>query len=94
MGNTIEVYGKTVCAKCTSTKRKIENYLARHHAEGIEVVFKDIEMLDGLTDYSFIDSPPIPVVVFRRNGEEVARTEGEIPETLKIRNALEAMLVE
>jgi len=81
-----EVYGKQGCAKCTSTKAKLQHLLHKADAGAVVVLeFVDVDTIEGLAEGAFNDVSDIPTVILRSDaGEALARWDGEIPPSLEV----------
>jgi hypothetical protein len=78
----IEVYGKQECELCKSAKKKINHMVNKWHVEEtVEIVFQDIETLDGAVESDFHDVFEIPSVLLksRATRDVVARWDGHAP---------------
>jgi thioredoxin-like negative regulator of GroEL len=76
-----EVYGKSSCAKCKSTKDKLTYLLGKADAAGdVALAFHDVETVEGMAEGAFNDVRDIPTVILRSDeGEPLARWEGILP---------------
>jgi hypothetical protein len=76
-----EVFGKTNCAKCQSTKKKLEHLTVKAGVrDAVDLTFVDMETVDGLADGAFYDVGEVPTVIVRSpEGRELARWEGRVP---------------
>lgn len=87
---TISVFGKEGCAKCDSTKRKLNHLLGRWELDKeVNVVFHDMETLDGRAEGAFYDVMNVPVTMIENEGQEVARWDGEVPNSQAVRLVIE-----
>lgn len=88
---TIAVFGKTACAKCKTTKNKLNHFLSAWHLDHkVNMVFHDLETVDGRAEGAFYDVyNAIPVTIVNKDGREVARWDGEIPNSQAVRLVLE-----
>ena len=85
----VHVFGKQDCAKCESTKHKLEHLIGKLGvADRVRLQFFDMETVDGLTEGSFRDVFDIPTTIVERDGEDVVRWEGTIPSTAAIKQYL------
>ena len=86
----IHVYGKDGCAKCVSTKAKL-NHLLNKWGVGDKVEFGWFDMAteDGVTEGAFNDVSEIPTTLLVDDaGAELARWESEVPPSAKIKELL------
>ena len=86
----IFVFGKKECAKCKTTKNKLSHYLAEWQLDKrVELVFHDMETIDGRAEGAFYDVTQIPVTVIEKSGQEKARWDGQVPNSEAVRLALQ-----
>jgi len=89
LSKTVTLFGKNGCAKCESTKRKIDHLLGKRGlASSVEMRFHDLDTPEGMAEAAFVDVGEIPTTVVNVNGEDRARWEGEIPKSEEVLNAL------
>jgi thiol-disulfide isomerase/thioredoxin len=85
----IEVFGKQSCAKCETTKHKIEHFMTKLGvAEKVAFTFHDMDTVDGMTEGAFRDVFDIPTTIIQRDGQDLVRWAGEIPPTAGIKDYL------
>ena len=84
-----KIFGKKNCAKCESTKKKLEFFLNKWKLEEANLTFFDMDTIDGLSESALHDVLKIPTTVLEINGEVKARWEGEIPKSEEIKSHLE-----
>jgi hypothetical protein len=78
----IHVFGKTGCAKCDSTKNKLGHFISKMGVdERVDVVFFDMDTVDGMAEGAFRDVADIPTTIVRDSGTDLARWDGEIPDS-------------
>jgi len=76
----IMIFGKETCARCRSTKHKLEHLLTRWNAaEEVPVAFHDMDTVDGMVEAAFHDVVKVPTVVIRNGTREIMRWGGVIP---------------
>ena len=81
----ILVFGKPDCARCQTTKHKIDHIMKRHKLDAaVQVNFADLSTEDGLAEALFKDVREVPTTVILSRGEELAKWEGKIPQTQDI----------
>ena len=86
----ISIFGKQGCAKCTTTKRKLSHLLGRWQLDKkVNLVFHDMDTLDGRAEGAFHDVFDIPVTMIETNAGQVARWDGDIPRSEVVRQAIE-----
>jgi len=85
----ISVFGKQGCARCDTTKRKIGHFLDRWQLDhAVEMVFHDMDTLEGRAEGAFYDVQDVPMTLVEREGQEVARWDGRVPNSESIRAAI------
>jgi len=83
------VFGKNGCAKCQTTKNKLGHFLAQWEMEKqVDFVFQDLETVDGRAEGAFYDVNDIPVTIVEKEGRQVARWDGEIPNSQAVKLVL------
>ena len=86
----ISVFGKQGCAKCDTTKRKLNHFVGQWELDhSVEVVFHDMDTLDGRAEGAFYDVQDIPMTLVEHEGNELARWDGAVPQSRAVRQALE-----
>jgi hypothetical protein len=86
----INIFGKNGCAKCTTTKNKVEHFLGRWElANKVEMVFHDMDTVDGMAEGAFHDVDHIPATIVERSGRSVARWDGEVPSSKRMKLVLD-----
>ncbi len=84
----LKLFGKKGCAKCESTKNKIE-HLKKEISQNFSFDYYDLDTLDGLTEGSYYGVYQIPTTIIVENGIVVKRWEGIIPPTEELLEILE-----
>jgi thioredoxin-like negative regulator of GroEL len=86
----ISVFGKQGCGRCDSTKSKLTHFLSQWQLERVvQLVFHDMDTEDGRAEGAFYDVAEVPMTVVEREGREVARWDGEIPDSHAVRLVLQ-----
>ena len=80
----ISIFGKTECAKCKTTKHKLSHLVAGELDHKVELVFHDMETLDGRAEGAFYDVNKIPATVVEKEDREVGRWDGDVPNSQDI----------
>ena len=76
----IRIFGKNGCAKCISTKNKFNFFISKYNlTEKIKLIFHDLETLEGMTEGAYHNVYKIPTTILEKDGQVLARWEGEIP---------------
>jgi hypothetical protein len=86
----IEIYGKKDCKLCESAKKKVAHFLQKWDlGENVQVVFQDLETVDGAAEGDFFDIFQIPSVLLKEGRDEVvARWEGKAPPSEELQSRL------
>ena len=85
----ISVFGKQECAKCKTTQRKLHHFLRQWDlADKVELVFHDLDTLDGRAEGAFHDVLDIPATIVMKGGRSVARWDGDVPHSEAVRLVL------
>ena len=86
----ISVFGKQGCARCDTTKNKLGHFLNQWELDHkVEMVFHDMDTVDGRAEAAFYDVESIPVTVIEKSGRSVGRWDGEVPNSKAMRMLLE-----
>ncbi|MGO8703268.1 MAG: hypothetical protein ACLQVA_05570 [Candidatus Brocadiia bacterium] len=80
----ILIFGKAECAKCKTTKHKVSHLITGEPAHHVEMVFHDMETLDGRAEGAFYDVNKIPATVIEQEDRQVARWDGDVPDSQAI----------
>ena len=84
----VQVFGKQDCAKCESTKNKLEHFISKLGvADRVRFTFFDMDTVDGLTEGAFRDVFDVPTTIIQQDGEDVVRWSG-IPPTAGLKQHL------
>jgi len=79
---TVLFFGKAGCAKCESTKRKLNHLFEKWQLrDNVQLVEYDLDTVDGLAEASFNDVVATPVVIINNDAEHLARWDGVIPQS-------------
>ncbi len=78
---TFEVYGKAGCARCKSTRDKLDHLIAKTRRVGdVTLLYHDMETIDGMAEGAFNDVTAVPTTILRGEaGHPVARWDGRLP---------------
>ena len=78
----IKVFGKQNCAKCETTKNKINHYLKKNNASADTLLeFHDLDTIDGMTEGAYHDVLNIPTTIIEKDENILMRWDGEVPKT-------------
>ncbi|MBU4304440.1 MAG: thioredoxin family protein [Candidatus Omnitrophica bacterium] len=82
----IKIFGKTGCAKCETTKNKVRHFMAKWDVdEKVGVTFYDMDTVDGMAEGAYNNVAQIPTTIVEKNDSVVARWDGEVPHSEKIK---------
>jgi len=82
----IKIFGKSGCAKCETTKNKVRHFIAKWDVDDkVEVTFYDMDSVDGMAEGAYNDVAQIPTTIVEKNDSVVARWDGEVPHSEKIK---------
>jgi thioredoxin-like negative regulator of GroEL len=83
-----EVFGKSNCAKCESTKAKLAHLVSKSQANA-PVAFVDLGTIEGLAEGAYNDVRDVPTVILRADGgAPLARWDGKIPPSVEVQALL------
>jgi thiol-disulfide isomerase/thioredoxin len=87
----VEVFGKQGCSICLSAKRKLAHLVGKWgYKEKVDIVFIDMDTVDGLAEGAFNDVSDIPTTIVSDDGNALGRWEGQVPRSEEIKRALSA----
>ena len=87
----IDIYGRPGCAKCDSTKRKVNHFMNKWGLlDRVAVTFHDMSTPDGMAEGAFNDVLAVPTTIVRQTDSDVARWDGVVPPTDGIRDLVTA----
>ncbi len=76
----IKIFGKKGCGGCEATKSKFETFLSKWGVKDAEIIFYDMDTIDGLTEASLYNATDIPTTVIEdEEDKEVIRWAGRVP---------------
>lgn len=77
----VKVFGKPGCEFCKTTMEKFETFFGRWKIDLKEnqLNFFDMETMEGLAEGAFYEVSKIPATVIEKDGEVIARWDGEVP---------------
>ena len=82
----VHLFGTEKCGKCQSTKHKVEHLVRKFGLQGkVRLAFFDMETVDGRAEGAFYEVHAIPTTIIRQNGRDVARWEGEVPDSAELK---------
>jgi hypothetical protein len=88
----IEIYGKQDCPLCESAKKKIGHFLKQwDQVEKVQIVFHDMETIEGAAEGDFFDVFDIPSVLLKdKDNAVLARWDGQAPPSDELQQRLSA----
>ncbi|MBU1086446.1 MAG: thioredoxin family protein [Candidatus Omnitrophica bacterium] len=85
----VKIFGKTGCAKCDTTKNKLKHFIGKWEIDKeVELSFHDMDTVDGMAEGAYNDVMRIPTTIFEENDNIVARWDGEVPHSDKVKEHL------
>jgi len=85
----VKVFGKSGCAKCDTTKNKLKHFIGKWEIDNkVELTFHDMDTVDGMTEGAYNDVMQIPTTIFEEDNNIVARWDGEVPHSDKVKEHL------
>ncbi len=85
----IEIYGRQDCSKCESAKRKVRHLVSKWDVgDQVEVLFRDMDTVDGAAEGDFFDVFEIPSVLLKPEEDPdnvLARWDGKPPPSSALR---------
>ena len=76
----VKIFGKEACAKCKTTKNKIDFFVSKWNLrDRLKVSFLDLDSVEGLTEAAINDVLNIPATILEKDGRVLARWDGEVP---------------
>lgn len=89
----IKIFGKPECAKCQTTKNKFEHFLTKwNYTDKVKLHFHDMNTVEGMAEGAYYDVLKIPTTVLEKDSTQIARWEGEIPNSHEVKVHLEKVL--
>ncbi|KAF0135036.1 MAG: hypothetical protein FD145_174 [Candidatus Saganbacteria bacterium] len=87
----VKVFGKPGCEFCKTTMKKFETFFDRWKIERSALLsFFDMETVDGLAEGAFYSVSKIPSTIIEKNGELLARWDGQVPLSEEFKKYFEA----
>ncbi|MFA5370036.1 MAG: thioredoxin family protein [Candidatus Omnitrophota bacterium] len=78
----IKVFGKKNCAKCETTKNKINHYLKKsNNPLSASLEFHDLDTVEGMTEGAYNDILKVPTTLIENGDDVLVRWDGEVPKT-------------
>jgi thiol-disulfide isomerase/thioredoxin len=66
------IFGKPTCPVCKDAHKKVRYFKKKEHFDA-EILYYDVETIDGLTESAFNEVSDIPTVIIYDNKQELAR---------------------
>ena len=78
----VKIFGKKDCAKCKTTKNKIEFFISKWNLkEKLKILFLDLDTVEGLTEGALNDVLRVPTTILEKDGDILVRWDGEVPKS-------------
>lgn len=77
----VKIFGKEGCAKCQTTKNKFKHFITKLEVdEKVAIDYHDLESVDGRAEgaYNDVNDLLLPTTIIEKDGEVIARWEGEV----------------
>jgi len=85
----IKIFGKKNCSLCEATKKKVNFVVEQSELKSnVNVLFFDMDTVDGLTEGAMLDATEIPTTIIFKDGSEVARWTEKVPESDELKSSL------
>lgn len=85
----IKIFGKNDCSLCKTAKKKIDFFIDEWGMKDeVNVVFYDMDSVDGLTEGAMLNATEIPTTIVMKDNNEVARWVKEVPESEELKSSL------
>jgi len=82
----IKVFGKKDCAKCETTKNKLNHFIEKNnYQDSATLEFYDMDTVDGFAEGAYNDVLKIPTTLIEKQDEILARWEGEVPSSAEFK---------
>ena len=82
----VQLFGIENCGKCKSTKHKVEHFITKLGVTGsVSVQYFDMETIDGRAEGAFYDVHKVPTTIIKRDGQDLARWEGVVPDSMELK---------
>lgn len=77
----VKVFGKPGCEFCKTTMKKFETFLKRWNItpEQVNLIFYDMETVDGMAEGAFYGVTKIPSTVIEKSGDQIGFWHGKVP---------------
>jgi len=89
---TFEIFGKTGCARCKSTRNKLTHLITKNgRTAEVDLAYHDMESVEGMAEGAFNGVTDIPTTILRSaSGEAMARWDGCLPPAAEVKAYLAA----
>ena len=78
----IKIFGKQNCAKCETTKNKLNHFLKKNNRSSLPgIEFYDMDTVEGMAESAYHDVLHVPTTIIENNGQTLKRWDGEVPNT-------------
>lgn len=89
----IKIFGKAGCAKCQTTKNKLNHFIEKWNYNNIVTLdFHDMDTVDGMAEGAYYDVLRIPTTVIENDNVTLVKWEGEVPDSDEVKRHFETVL--
>ena len=77
----VKIFGKEGCAKCQTTKNKFKHFITKLEIDDkVKLDYHDMGSIEGRAEgaYNDVNLLVMPTTIIEKDGEVIARWEGEI----------------
>ena len=86
----IAIFGRQECVRCKTTKSKLRHFVSRWKLDhAVQLTFHDLDTVEGLAEGAFHDVQDIPLTIIENGGHQLARWDGEVPNSQALKLVLE-----
>jgi len=84
----VMIFGRQDCDACKAARDKFEVFSRRWEVDDIDIIFYDMETVDGLAESAMHDVGAVPTTLIFDGEDELVRWEGEVPQSRHFRRYL------
>ena len=85
----IKVFGKQGCAKCTTTKNKLNHLITKFNYNNVSLDFVDMDTVDGMAASAYNDVFKVPTTIIQKNNNTIKKWEEQVPNSEEIKQILD-----
>lgn len=87
MDMKLKIFGKNGCAKCETTKNKLNFFVSKWGiADKVKVDFHDMDTCEGRAEGAYHDVVSIPTTIFEKDAAVLARWDGVVPNSEEVKS--------